>query len=688
MSSKDSSRKNSKALDIQDLESERSSSSSPQSSSASVEIILQKAPAGPSVLNFGGKFKLPVVNTKNVSNPDSVFDKSKIPGVKIVEGQKESNRKTPYENAESFSSIDSKPSVRMRPDSNFAYAIPKKHVNIPKGLIKMPSMKYENHGKSSSSSSSSSSSPTSSIESFSKSENSSINSKSLKSKNQPKSPTNTAPKILIPLQQVVEPDTKINLEAKTLVADAVKEEKPQLPIENKYKENLPEVSPIIKEVIEKPQVNIHQNIVSGEPENISIKNKSHPNIPPLVLPGTNANEKAKVQVPRLLGNDPRNSIKVQGPGEANGHIDIDSEDASQLDQSSSFIAESNDEISDDLFGVENPSVNAKVHHNHMHPEIQDKKHLDHNGPNNEVKKNHEIPHQDHHSHNKPGHIEEHKHHGHAAINIEIPQKNDNKKYGSGSSGSEKAPQDINIDLQDSIQHAFMFSARMLSFGQIIGDLTQTPHISRNLWIKNSCLQSFCKCFANGSELTSSQEQNTFRLIDLGLTKFNNDNELHRNIMMSYYTRYYNKMVFEDTPVMWKILGFSTPNKDSNEMSIPGILLTIMHLIFMFENCVAISRGIIMHATSQPNFPFILVLQNLMKFSLDLIRKKKFNDAISRSAADNFVFQIFFEYQSGVVAQWVEIYNENKNIDDAIKRTIGAANRNPDLMRGIYQNARK
>ncbi|OMJ86384.1 hypothetical protein SteCoe_12111 [Stentor coeruleus] len=695
MNSKDSSRKNSNVIDVQNLESERSSSSSPESSSCSIEIIQQKAPTGPAVFNFGGKFKLPIVNTSNVSKPDTIYDKNKNSGGKIVGDSVDANRKIQYEHGDSFSSIDSKPSVRMRPDSDFAYAIPSKQVNIPKNLIKMPSMKYKNPSSSSSSSSSSS------IESLSKSEKSSISSKEIKSPKNPKSPITTIPKILIPVSQAVGSEPKVNLEAKIPVADIVKEEKPQL-IENKNKEKLSEESPIIKnkDVLEKPQVNIHHNIISEKPENVDVKSRSHPKIPPLALPGVNNNENQKIQPPKLLGNDPRNSIKVQGPGEAKGNIDFDSEDASQLDQSSSFIAESHDEISDDLFGVENPSANLKVHHNHE--EIHDKKHLDHNSPNVDIKI-HEVPHQHHHQNIKPGNIEEIKHHEHVGINIEIPGNIDNKKHHEhiginieipGNVDNKKHPsrnsgsQDIIIDLENSVNHAFMFSARMLSFGQIIGDLTQTPYISKNLWITNSCMQSFCKCFLKGSDLTNSQEQNTFRLIDLGLTKFNNDTELHRNIMMSYYTRYYNKMVFEDTPIMWKILGFSTPSKDSNEMSAPGILLTILHLIFMFENCVAISRGIIMHATSQPNFPFILVLQNLMKYSLDLIRRKKFNDAISRSAADNFVFQIFFEYQSGIVAQWVEIYNENKDIDYATKRTIGAANRNPELMRGIYQNARK
>ncbi|OMJ73145.1 hypothetical protein SteCoe_28242 [Stentor coeruleus] len=227
---------------------------------------------------------------------------------------------------------------------------------------------------------------------------------------------------------------------------------------------------------------------------------------------------------------------------------------------------------------------------------------------------------------------------------------------------------------------------MLSFGQLAADLSLTPRITRNLWVSNSCMK-FCSCFFKGTELTDSQEQNAFRIISLGTSKFSNENEFHRNILMSYYVRYYNKTVFEDTPIMWKTLGFSTTEKENNELFNHYMLLTAMHLVFMYENCVSISRNLVLKANSQPSFPFISILLNLMKNSVHLLRSRKFNELFAENSNDNFVFQVFFEYQSGVVAQWNELHNDLKNIEEANKRTIAAANRNPQLMRVIYQNAK-
>lgn len=696
------SKNNSGAVEIHDLDSVSSSSSSSSSSSksSSIEIIYQGKPPGPSALNFGNNFKLPNINSSNPPVPAGVFETNKSSVGRVTGEFGTSNSKAPFDHAESFSSIDSKPSIKMRPDSNFAFSIPNKQPNIPKNLAKTPSMKYGDKKKSSSSSSSSSS----------RSLSESSEKESDKAPKPPKSPVGKSAKPSIPVLPPGAPQNaipKLELNVKTNAKN----------IDNKTDEHKKssEGHSAALDSTPKGSVTFGRNQASLPlapgfeiKGNAEVKAQKPHNVPPLALPKTSDSENKHSKEPKIIENDPQSHIKIQGPGEIKGRVDINSDEASVLDQSS-FISESKDEFSEDLFNVEgkvrSPKMQAKGH---------EKKHEDHGSKRkhdeNGSKRKHEKEEKDQDkvlTMNIHGigedheniHIEgNHKHkditddgkkqvdHNEIGVRFQLPDSRESDRHHTGSSVSDRQPHDINMNLEESCNHPFMFSSRMLSFGQLAADLSLTPRIMKSLWLSNSCMK-FCSCFFKGTELTDSQEQNVFRIINLGTSKFNNENEFHRNILMSYYVRYYNKTVFEDIPNMWATLGFSSTNKETNELFNNYMLLTAMHLVFMYENCVSISRNFVLKANSQPSFPFLPILLNLMKNSIQILRNKKFNSIFAENSNDSFVFQVFFEYQSGVVAQWNELYNDLKNFEEANKRTFTAANRNPQLMRVIYQNAK-
>ena len=47
----------------------------------------------------------------------------------------------------------------------------------------------------------------------------------------------------------------------------------------------------------------------------------------------------------------------------------------------------------------------------------------------------------------------------------------------------------------------------------------------------------CGCFSNNEELPENTEQEIFKLIRLGSTSFNNSDQLHKDIVMTFYWRF-------------------------------------------------------------------------------------------------------------------------------------------------------
>lgn len=210
------------------------------------------------------------------------------------------------------------------------------------------------------------------------------------------------------------------------------------------------------------------------------------------------------------------------------------------------------------------------------------------------------------------------------------------------------------------QNIFMFSCEALSYNQIIKQMVSQPYKSCELWSKPSSFKKLLCCFtsSDNTKYTSNQEQNAFILIEIGSKKFNNENELHRNIFMSYYVKYFKNDNFENTPSMWSELGFSQMEIDANELSKNGIILSILHFIYMNEKRYDIATRFIELVKIQAQESFLLIENKLMENSIKNLKIQKLNRIIFNT--EN-VFENFFEFQTRILNAWVISFDEQRNL---------------------------
>ena len=250
---------------------------------------------------------------------------------------------------------------------------------------------------------------------------------------------------------------------------------------------------------------------------------------------------------------------------------------------------------------------------------------------------------------------------------------------------EKRMIEVDIKLPESYKETqeLFYNSKLLSFSQIVNNIKSSPEVENNLWRKKSCFNPFCGCFSSSEELPQSAEQDVFKLISLGLASYDNNQQFHKDLFMSMYQRLSGKTQFLNTPQVWKELGFSSENYKTNEISKVGILVTVTHLLYLYEYCPSILMKLTAAAFGIKKFVMIDAIHTLMENSLTLLRQKTLNDIILRERKDPII--TFLEFHGGVILLWLDIYNNALNLQESYKQIFLKANNNKEVLLQVYKN---
>ena len=229
----------------------------------------------------------------------------------------------------------------------------------------------------------------------------------------------------------------------------------------------------------------------------------------------------------------------------------------------------------------------------------------------------------------------------------------------------------------------LFNAKMLSYAQVINSLKARPFITDNLWAKKSCWNPFCGCFRSADDLPQSMDQALLKLITLGLASFDNNQQFDKDLIMSLYSRMKGRMEFQNTPQVWKELGFSNDNIKTNELSEKGIILTVMHVLFMYDYCPRILEKFTSNSFGRKSFVLLQAAQKLMRISFEMLRRKELHQIITETKGDE--INTFLEFHSGVVLLWIDLYQKIDSINESYSAIRSKSKNSPELILQIYRN---
>ena len=646
---------------------ESSSSYVPSSSKDSISKDIAVDP-NPKVLNFGGGFKNLINNSSNSSSaPRNQIDLSAKASIPVVSGEIKNtgieipeNKNVPQfskkisgDSRDSMSSLDSKPSIKHDPKDRFTFVLQPPPNKIPIIVTKMlPSMKYEEEGHSPASASSSLSS-----------------SLDIKSNHSNKDPVKSAPILM----NIKNPPPEISSLPKTNIASEVaypltSSKYPQPPTEKlEFASKIPEIK--------------------AKPEDIS-------------------EEDIKSQKPVLVINKFTGSIGAQPPYTSFPISTANVKDAERLDESSaSSFTESQDEFSEDLFvrDENKKSLNPNpikvpepvpANDNIKMPAISLFPKNNQNPPNPDGNpKAHSSS-----EHKRPFPVSNLPLKVPASSNFKSEKKRvtfDNKEseefeivavsFESQPKSRIEEMKDVDLQLSQSYMNTqrLLYNAKLLSYPQVIAALKGKPFVTENFWVKKRCWNSFCGCFRSAEDLPQSMDQALLKLIELGLAAFDNNKQFDKDLIMSLYSRIQGRIEFQNTPQVWKELGFSNDKIKYNELSEKGILLTVVHFLFMYDYCPGILEKLTTNSLSRTPFVLLQAAQKLMKISFDLLRRKDLHQMILDAKGDG--ISTFLEFHSGLVLLWGDIYKKIDTIEESYSAIRSKAKSNPDLVLQMYRN---
>ncbi|OMJ83738.1 hypothetical protein SteCoe_15280 [Stentor coeruleus] len=223
-------------------------------------------------------------------------------------------------------------------------------------------------------------------------------------------------------------------------------------------------------------------------------------------------------------------------------------------------------------------------------------------------------------------------------------------------------QDESINMYDSdiILKKTAVNGQVRSFQYFIDALKNSVFIRENYWIQKK-FRKFLLCFSKTIELTARKDQNLTKIIDLGKNAYDNSSQFHKDLLFTYFFYHYNELQFIEKEYVWRKLGFSYGNK--NEISQKGILLTLLHLIYLHDfkpNLLQLLYKInsITEDSKNNNNRIIRPLKKLMENSIGNLQRSCCNSYINKHPDDDEII-IFFEYHTGVVSIWAENYEKNQ-----------------------------
>lgn len=228
---------------------------------------------------------------------------------------------------------------------------------------------------------------------------------------------------------------------------------------------------------------------------------------------------------------------------------------------------------------------------------------------------------------------------------------------------------------------FLYMAKLLTYNQIINEIKKFSFIAESLWIKPGWFNPICGCLRSPQELTQSTSQNLLKLISLGNSNFDNNNQLHKDIVKTYHMKLTNKVQFTNDAPTWKMLGFNDEKIESNEISQIRILVTILHLIFLLEYAPNVLNKLTSQAFGNRSFGLIGVCQNLIRSSLDMLKRQELNQIMIEDGNDPIT--TFFKFHTAIVMVCIDLYSDRKSIEDSIKIAVKKGRSNPNQMLEIF-----
>jgi hypothetical protein len=231
--------------------------------------------------------------------------------------------------------------------------------------------------------------------------------------------------------------------------------------------------------------------------------------------------------------------------------------------------------------------------------------------------------------------------------------------------------------QQSQSNNLMFSVKYLTFTQLFLYLQKFNQIDEQLWDSQNLCQSLCRCFSKDNIVTPSELQDLLKLQKLCHQTYDNSDEFHRYLLFSYYCKVTSKNELNFDLESAKLIGLSSIDHKSNELSQTFTLASILHLVFLFERNIQVLQ-VFQSARRHKAFTFLNLSKILMNQSLNLLKRKRINQIFDHQTN---AVQAFFEYHSGFISIWAELAN-TADFSASVREASTRALNNPMLCRQI------
>jgi hypothetical protein len=223
------------------------------------------------------------------------------------------------------------------------------------------------------------------------------------------------------------------------------------------------------------------------------------------------------------------------------------------------------------------------------------------------------------------------------------------------SNSEESSQVINAELfvggEEGVKspYDFIFKGRsVLSLETLLEDAD-----AENTPTGNNCCRFFC-CFRKKNRNVKFSRDKVLILASLS---FDRTLELHGNVVLTWYSEVTGNQSFRLEQNIWQRLGFNNDDLKTNGFQEPGIIICLLHLIFLKKRF----PGILSQFWScclNPN-----ALGNLISANLTILKTTKelfdTNQSISHlSRSSETALSSFFLLQTGLVVLWCRSFEES------------------------------
>lgn len=150
-----------------------------------------------------------------------------------------------------------------------------------------------------------------------------------------------------------------------------------------------------------------------------------------------------------------------------------------------------------------------------------------------------------------------------------------------------------------------------------------------------------------------------QVIRLGKSIFNYKSILHGNIIFAWYSAVTGNSKFILEPKIWHRLGFSSEDLRKNELQVPGLVLILLHLLFLKEKSAETMKKFKESCLNPNTIGSLLSISSiLIKFSLSQFKSKGFSVVVSNS--QDLPLLTFLNFHSGIILLFCEGFELAKN----------------------------